>query len=793
MTDVIRVIEGPSVVTVSIPAMGAQGPKGPTGDVTPELSQARDDAVAAASASAASATASATQAGNAAGSATSAQGALESTVVAREAAQGAQTAAESARDAAQASSWIVAAPSWTTLSALSGTFSGQRAQVYGDAGTHTDPVVGGTVANAGVYAWSTAPAGWQWVADIVDFVPATAEETAEGVVANRGVTPASLTGIIGPGMSDAPGVPGALLILVDGAGKIFGHVDGAGVLHMASIDVSDDVRVSGQSIVVTMASPAEVLAGLVEDKATTPKGVRDAIDALRGIPPVAEDIIDTALLVIADAEDRQLAYFDAAGAFILPEVKADGVLIGGSPAIPESGLVDAVVNVGGSLPAAEDVVYPALWVLATSTGQLVGYVDAEGVWRLPDLDVTGDVKVGGASIAGSAVEVVAARGSRNTLSDRLGAHLAPYGVPKHRFGTHRLRETHQRLMCRRLGEARQLSIATIGDSYTHNASRWTGPAATYLTGQFGDAGGGWVGFGDLSANLGTYNNGNVRPSSYGYSRTGTWTTDSLYYTGGGLDLGAIQSASAGARVTLTVPASPALSEARLFWEDTADGVVRYSWDGGSTWTSVNTQGTLGNFGSAALSVGMPVGVGALWVEVVSGTVKLYGVLLKSSADGVVVHKLGATGSRAQQWATMAASAQWRAQLAALAPNLIEVMHGTNDQGASRTPDQFAADIATILDQCRVACPTADLLVMMPPENQRTTNTYPMAHYTAAALEVVAARDAAFLDTQLYFGAASADYAYGSPRPWYAADLIHPDPTTGGRALVASFLDALLYP
>jgi len=56
---------------------------------------------------------------------------------------------------------------WTALDATLGTLPNEVAYVYGpDTGTHTDPVVGGTVANAGVYAWSSSPAGWQWVADL---------------------------------------------------------------------------------------------------------------------------------------------------------------------------------------------------------------------------------------------------------------------------------------------------------------------------------------------------------------------------------------------------------------------------------------------------------------------------------------------------------------------------------------------------------------------------------------------------------------------------------------------------
>lgn len=51
---------------------------------------------------------------------------------------------------------------WAELAAVTGT-SGNGAQVIDDAGTHTDPVVGGTVSNAGQYVWSESPAGWRWV------------------------------------------------------------------------------------------------------------------------------------------------------------------------------------------------------------------------------------------------------------------------------------------------------------------------------------------------------------------------------------------------------------------------------------------------------------------------------------------------------------------------------------------------------------------------------------------------------------------------------------------------------
>gem|GEM_PF-6718286 len=69
------------------------------------------------------------------------------------------------------SDWVImlgdalAFATWAALSAVTGTRQGQKAEVNGDVGTHTDPVVGGTVSNSGLFAWSTSPAGWQRMAD----------------------------------------------------------------------------------------------------------------------------------------------------------------------------------------------------------------------------------------------------------------------------------------------------------------------------------------------------------------------------------------------------------------------------------------------------------------------------------------------------------------------------------------------------------------------------------------------------------------------------------------------------
>jgi hypothetical protein len=60
----------------------------------------------------------------------------------------------------------IAYATYSALAAHSSPTAGQSGAVFNDAGTHTDPVVGGTVSNAGVYRYSASPAGWERIANL---------------------------------------------------------------------------------------------------------------------------------------------------------------------------------------------------------------------------------------------------------------------------------------------------------------------------------------------------------------------------------------------------------------------------------------------------------------------------------------------------------------------------------------------------------------------------------------------------------------------------------------------------
>lgn len=98
------------------------------------------------------------------------------------AAQLAQAGAESARDEALTFGAADIYATWVLLAAATGMVANDSAMVVSsDTGTHTDPVVGGTVNNAGVYQYSTSPAGWKRVADLQGQIA----ETQAGIAATQ--------------------------------------------------------------------------------------------------------------------------------------------------------------------------------------------------------------------------------------------------------------------------------------------------------------------------------------------------------------------------------------------------------------------------------------------------------------------------------------------------------------------------------------------------------------------------------------------------------------------------------
>lgn len=118
----------------------------------------------------------------------------------------AQAETESARDEALNYGDARIERSWAALAAVTGMAAGDTAQVVStDTGTHTDPVVGGTVKNAGVFKYSASPAGWERIADLQGQIASDHADRAEAAAEQAlefGLRPTIFEPRIVPGVND---------------------------------------------------------------------------------------------------------------------------------------------------------------------------------------------------------------------------------------------------------------------------------------------------------------------------------------------------------------------------------------------------------------------------------------------------------------------------------------------------------------------------------------------------------------------------------------------------------------
>ena len=441
---------------------------------------------------------------------------------------------------------------------------------------------------------------------------------------------------------------------------------------------------------------------------------------------------------------------------------------------------DSVVFLDANKKIIGQVPDPKLTALdAVTLKHVVFETLASGNSGVPLLDAAGKVIANLETIEG------AAAAAANAVST--AQPLGPY------INTWATREIRMRLQKRSIAEAVQLVMSNVGDSYTQGPY-FQSALAKALQDKYGLAGVGWVGFPWWGTASGTWSagtqplgiDGSIRPDLVTTVQIiGTWTCSYNVAANNTPSLGRITSNTPTDYVRFTVPAGH--DAAQLFYAGDGTGVVQVSWDDGATYSANINLSTVGA-ANVALA-GTPTIAATARIKVVSGSVALAGVDLRSAASGVRIHKLGGSGSTSAQWAGVNA-ATWAAQMLALGAHAHTVMFGTNDQGGSFPTSFFASNLGTIMGNIAAVLPSSDRLLAMPPENNRTTNPIPMTAYATVARQYAAANDVAFLDLQYFFGSPAnfgAAYAFSSAtRPWYGSDLVHPQTATGGRAISDAF-------
>lgn len=478
--------------------------------------------------------------------------------------------------------------------------------------------------------------------------------------------------------------------------------------------------------------PANAAAGWVKkSSATVP-----AIDARTAAFDPTEGNAAGDLYVILDEIRRVLGRYDVAGRLHTqfgPRMPFGAALLD----------ADAPDNMDGDLFVLPDVDGRVL-LLIRANGEIIGKITSP--------------------------EIIAARGSKASLADRLTVSVLPNGLLRtSRWGRAYLRQAHMRLMQRSLGVATQIDIVAIGDSYTDTAARWLQQFTERLVARYGDAGPGFVSFANRR--------GGARPTLAVPDYAGAWTTAS--WTAQTADTTSLTSSTAGNTATCTIPAG--MSDVTLLYLPTTDGAVRYRFRPTDAWTPLALTGT-----GVALLSGLPAEASTLTIEVTGGTVSLNAVNIRSAAPGVRVHKCAISGVRAKFFAETDGPVR-RAHYAALGGHCYTIMLGANDQ-----PGYPASEFRTYLDAMvagiRAVSTVADLAFIAPPENN-LARARPMKDYAQVHYEVAVANGGAFLDLQADFGPDPALYASNGAFPLMLADGLHPDPATGGYLIASAALEA----
>ncbi len=151
--------------------------------------------------------------------------------------------------------------------------------------------------------------------------------------------------------------------------------------------------------------------------------------------------------------------------------------------------------------------------------------------------------------------------------------------------------------------------------------------------------------------------------------------------------------------------------------------------------------------------------------------------------GVLVHALGKSWGRTEEPANVEDSA-YAAFFAAIKPDLITILLGTNDQHNDGRVERYSEWLTTIVRKLQKHSPGAGILVIACPEAGQTKPGL-AAQFRDAAREVAAGNGCAFWDLQSLVGPRSAQWY----REGFFADGLHYSPI-GGSIMARLLLDRL---
>lgn len=325
-------------------------------------------------------------------------------------------------------------------------------------------------------------------------------------------------------------------------------------------------------------------------------------------------------------------------------------------------------------------------------------------------------------------------------------------------------------------------IVWYGDS-NHAADRFSGAMRRLLQARYGDAGHGFVAFGNPWPG---YRHEDVtRGASYGLTVLNPTTRrghDTLWGYGG---IATVGGPGATMRVGTTPDGAVGRSVARftvLYLEHPRGHEIQVSLDGRRT-DAFSTEG----HGAGAYTIDVPDGAHELGLRF-DGTERVFGAVLERERPGVVLDAMG-IGALSTYHLLRADRDLFVQQLGLRRPDLVVLTMGTNEQNPRRLPDERRR----LLERVRAAAPGASILTLAPPDHARFRGgrwkSEPRMRAVTDTLRTVSAETgSAYWDLYTAMGGAGSMNAWAS-RGEAAGDRIHFQQPLADRLAVA--LDAAL--
>ena len=358
---------------------------------------------------------------------------------------------------------------------------------------------------------------------------------------------------------------------------------------------------------------------------------------------------------------------------------------------------------------------------------------------------------------------------------------ARYPQTEEAFGRASLRDWRGALAKSQQGTAAAV-VAVIGDSWVQN-DLITAPLRSLLTTAYGNAGTGWISAVAYSGGAGA-----SPPTGFTLTKAGTWSERDAFSDSMGVDIQHANSVDDSAPVG-SMQLIGTMTDVYIHYLKQANGgSFRWRIDGGA-WTTVATANAGNLFATEAIT-GLSNASHTLDVEVVTASVAgvtLMGFDTRIGTDGVRLHKLGNGGADGGDYTDVDATI-WQAGLTALAPNLVVLVLGTNDDSGDRVPSTFDANITTLITRIRAAMPLCSIVLVTPGRNGLAAGTYSTDYYVQVLRSRAVADGLACYDLYLAVGNYD-EYGDADAMPLWANDSHYN--LNGGQAAADGLFERLL--